>query len=288
MRVKQFFFDRLTGRLGDWVGRSHIVRVGQFLCRSGRIDAADGIATNGERQVQQALARRVSGVATVVDCGANRGEWSAEMVSAFRHHCRAGTATLRLYCFEPAQYTFQRLVENLAHQACNRVSLHPVQQALSRRDGTATLHVAHEGAGTNSLTAAAEHRTTEEVQVTTLAKFVRQFQLERIDLLKIDAEGHDFEVLVGASELIETRVIDVIQFEYNQRWIDGGFFLRDAFQLLSDSDYEIGKVTPRGIQWHEAYDWRLETFVQGNWLACLPRLVSSFQPAPGWLREGPG
>lgn len=286
MRVKQFFFDRLTGRLGDWIGRGRIVRVGQYLCRSGRIDAPDRIATNGERLVQQAIARRVSGVTTVVDCGANTGQWSSELVSAFRHHCTAGMATLRLYCFEPAQYTFQRLVANLAHQASDRVSIHPVQKALSRRDGTATLYVAHEGAGTNSLTAAAEHRKTEEVQVATLAEFARQAQVERIDLLKIDAEGHDLEVLVGARELIESKVIDVIQFEYNQRWIDGGFLLRDAFQLLADSGYQIGKVTPRGIQWHEDYDWRLETFVQGNWLACLPRLASSFQQAPGWLRKG--
>lgn len=285
--MKQFFFDRLSGRLGDRIGRSHIVRVGQFLCRSGRIDVPDGIATNGERLVQQALARRVSDEMVVVDCGANTGEWSTEVVSAFRHHCGAGTSTLHLYCFEPAQYTFHRLVANLGHQACKRVSLHPIQQALSRRDGTATLHVAYEGAGINSLTSGVGHRTTEEVKVTTLAKFARQFQLERINLLKIDTEGHDLEVLIGAREMIESGLIEVIQFEYNQRWIDGGFFLRDAFDLLTSSDYEIGKVTPRGIQWHKDYDWRLETFVQGNWIACLPQLVSAFQQAPGWLHKGP-
>ena len=52
---------------------------------------------------------------------------------------------------------------------------------------------------------------------------------------------------------------------------------------LADTDYAIGKVTPRGIQWCGEYDCRLESFVQGNWLACVPRGVADFPRAPGWL-----
>ena len=282
MRLKRFVFDRLTGRLGDLAGRARLVRAGAYLSRAGRLDAPDGIASNGEALVQQALARHASGLTTVVDCGANTGQWSAALLSAF---ARPGSrAALRLYCFEPSVPAFERLTANLAPHAGPGVSIHPVRQALSRRAGDATLYVVHEAAGTNSLTrGAAPHRATEAVEATTLTAFARQSGIERIDLLKIDAEGHDFEVLAGARELIDAGAIDVIQFEYNQRWIYGGRFLRDVFLLLAETDYAIGKVTPRGVQWCAEYDGRLESFVQGNWLACVPRRVGGFPKAPGWL-----
>ena len=285
MRVKQLVFNRLCGRLGDWIGRAGIVRVGQYLCRSGRLDAPDGIANNGEALAQRALASQVSGLTTVVDCGANSGQWSAALLSEFRRQTVG--VPLRLYCFEPSHHTFQQLTGNLKPHAGNGVSIHAVRQVLSKSIGTATLYVVHEMAGTNSLTyGGTEHRTTEVVEVTTLTSFARRHNIDRIDLLKIDAKGHDYDVLVGARDLIERGAIEVIQFEYNQRWIYGGRFLRDVFQLLADTDYAIGKVTPRGIQWQEEYDWRLESFVQGNWLACVPRLVSTFGDAPRWLRSG--
>ena len=283
MQVKQQVFNWLTGRLGDFIGRAGLVRVGQYLCRAGRLDVPDGIANNGEGLVQQVLVRRASGVTTVVDCGANTGQWATALVSRFQQ--QSGAETLRLFCFEPSQQTFQRLKANLTACKGNRVSVYPIQQALSQRIGTATLFVVHQEAGTNSLTSGAmEYQTSEEVQVTTLTEFARQHSIARIDLLKIDAEGHDFEVLVGAQELIEGGAIDVIQFEYNQRWIYGRRFLRDVFELLADTDYQIGKVTPRGVQWCEQYDWRVESFVQGNWLACVTRLVATFPEAPRWLR----
>ena len=283
MPIKQFVFNRLSGRFGDFVGRALLVRVGQYLCRSGRLDVPDGIESNGEGLVQQAVLSSASGVTTVVDCGANTGQWSAALLTRFQR--QRNEAELRLFCFEPSEQTFQRLAANLAPHVGNGVSIHPVRQALSRRTGSETLYVDHETAGTNSLTkSGTEYRTSEVVQLTTLTDFARQHHIERIDLLKIDAEGHDFEVLVGAQGLIEAGVIDVIQFEYNQRWIYGGRFLRDVFQLLVDTEYVIGKVTPRGIQWYGEYDWRLESFVQGNWLACVPRLVTTFREAPSWLR----
>ena len=287
MPLKRFVFDRLAGRLGDLAGRARLVRAGAYLGRAGRLDAPDELEHNGERLVQQAVARHARGVTTVVDCGANTGQWAAALLSAFGRPGDRDEPVLRLYCFEPSAAAFDKLTANLAPLAVGGVVVHPIRQALSRRAGDATLHVVHEAAGTNSLTRAAGHHATEAVEATTLTAFARRRGIERIDLFKVDAEGHDFEVLAGARALIDAGAIEVIQFEYNQRWIYGGRFLRDVFLLLADTDYAIGKVTPRGVQWCAEYDCRLESFVQGNWLACVPRRVADFPRAPGWL-SGPG
>ena len=286
MRPRDWLFDRLIGRLGDLVGRANLVRTGAWLSRAGRLDAPDALDRNGERLVQRTVARHAGELATVVDCGAHTGEWSAALLTAFRRHGTAGA--LRLHCFEPSAPTFEALSGNLVPRAGDRASIHLVRQALSARSGEAKLHVVHEAAGTNSLApdaagSAAGIAATEDVETTTLAAYARERGIARIDLLKIDVEGHDVDVLQGAAELIEAGAIDVIQFEYNQRWISAGRLLRDAFRLLAAAGYAIGKVTPRGIQWQPEYDWRIESFVQGNWVACLLHRVEQFPRAPDWL-----
>ena len=292
MRARDWLFDRLLGRLGDVVGRANLVRTGAYLSRAGRLDAPDALERNGEVLVQEAVARYAGAVTTVVDCGANVGEWSAALLAAFERTERTGE--LHLHCFEPSAPTFEALSANLAPHGGDRTSIRLVRQALSARAGEATLHVVHEEAGSNSLVPGAAgsgatdatdaSAATEIVETTTLTEYARELGLERIDLLKIDVEGHDVEVLEGASGLLEAGAVEAIQFEYNQRWIHGGRLLRDAFRLLTGAGYAVGKVTPRGIQWHPEYDWRIESFVQTNWLACLPRLVERFPRAPHWLR----
>lgn len=47
---------------------------------------------------------------------------------------------------------------------------------------------------------------TEEVPMISIDHFVRQHNLSHIDILKIDTEGHDNNVLLGAREVLENRV----------------------------------------------------------------------------------
>ena len=49
-------------------------------------------------------------------------------------------------------------------------------------------------------------------------------QIDRISLLKVDAEGHDLAVLIGASEHLRAKSIEMVQFEHNWRWIESRCF----------------------------------------------------------------
>jgi FkbM family methyltransferase len=51
------------------------------------------------------------------------------------------------------------------------------------------------------------------VQVSTVDDEIRRFQVERINLLKIDTEGNDFNVIKGASLALKNHKIDYILFE---------------------------------------------------------------------------
>jgi len=55
----------------------------------------------------------------------------------------------------------------------------------------------------------------ERVQVTTVDEFVRENRIERVDLLKIDTQGSDLDVLLGASISLSTGTVKVVMCELN-------------------------------------------------------------------------
>lgn len=68
-----------------------------------------------------------------------------------------------------------------------------------------------------------------------------------IDFLKIDTEGHEFNVLKGASGLLLKNNIRYVQFEYGGCFRDAGITLREVFSFLEERDFLIGRVTTEEI-----------------------------------------
>jgi hypothetical protein len=61
----------------------------------------------------------------------------------------------------------------------------------------------------------------------------------------------------------------------------------DAFELLGEFGYSIGKVIPGGVEFYSEWDTLLETFCENNYLACLPSTRHIFREyKPEWLRPG--
>lgn len=189
---------------------------------------------------------------------------------------------LDLHALEPSSYTFGCLSEKFRG---SQVKL--AQIALSERTGSSTLHVTAPGAGSNSLHSspgASAYVATEQVVTTTLDAYADRFRLDTIALIKIDTEGHDLAVLRGAHRLLAENRITIAQFEYNHRWVDARSFLRDAFELLVPLGYHIGKLTPRGVEFYPRWDAELETFIEGNYVACTPAAARSL-PAIAWWKS---
>jgi FkbM family methyltransferase len=244
-----------------------------------RFDATNDPACNGEGEVQAAVLRyRQPGRKTVVfDVGANVGDWTCAIVEQAED-----LASLDVYAFEPCSGTYDILLSRIGalSESANVV---PVRKACSSSAGTGTLHIVGIGAGTNSLTSAEPTDGIEQVELVSIDDYCRDSKIDHISLLKIDAEGHDIDVIKGATSMLQQRNVDVLQFEYNQRWIFNGAFLRDVFGALSPLGYRIGKVTPYGVEFYEKWDWELETFREGNYLACLPQWISRFNRiVPSW------
>lgn len=261
-------------------GRRQVVRAARFVLWRARLDVPNDLRTNGESWLQRwVLNLSPPGQEIhVIDVGANVGRWSLAMLSAARESGRSGD--LRMHAFEPSAYTFGCLAATLHGQ---KVKLQ--RMAMSDGSGSSLLHVVAPAAGTNSLHAphgVSSGVLTEEVTTTTLSSYAEQAGLNQLTLVKIDTEGHDLAVLRGARQLFAEQRISVAQFEYNHRWIYARSYLRDAFELLEPLGYRLGKLTPAGVEFYPSWDAELETFVEGNYVACRQAIAEQLPSVRWW------
>lgn len=93
------------------------------------------------------------------------------------------------------------------------------------------------------------------VKVVTLSEEFESLNWKRINFLKIDCEGYDFNVILGAERLLEKQLIDVIQFEYNRAWSTACSTLEYCINYLRQFGYETYLLKKDGLHEfnHSAY-----------------------------------
>ena len=142
-----------------------------------------------------------------VDVGANKGQTAKYM----REHFPEAS----IYCFEPIKDTFDLLQKKTQGL---RLSYHNLALGAEKEEVEVKVDVENRNSTRNTLI---EENTVhdpsevkaETVKVTTLSSFCKEHNISKIDYLKIDTEGYDLEVLKGATDLLETASIAVVQAE---------------------------------------------------------------------------
>ena len=138
--------------------------------------------------------------------------------------------------------------------------------ALSDAEGTGTFYSNEDGAGTNSLSSISGPKK-EVVTLTTIDRVLQKLEIETVSILKIDTEGFDFLVLKGAERSLREGRIEVVQFEYNWRWLLNHACLRDiVFELISDKPYCFGKLVGPSIELYDQWHFELDRFFENNYL----------------------
>jgi len=202
----------------------------------------------------------------VLDVGANRGHYALLVLEI--------KADAKVIAFEPNP-ELANLLDGIGNPR-----LKVVHAACSDFDGEATLYTNGQEQGSGIATMLPEslelHQVVKVVQhkvpAMRLDGFLRQQGLERVDLLKIDTEGHELKVLAGLGAAIERRAIDCVQFEFNAAHALARTFLRDFQGVLAG--YDFFRLTPHGMVDLGAYrpeTWEL--FQQQNVVALLPEAL---------------
>jgi FkbM family methyltransferase len=187
------------------------------------------------------LADRVAPVSrTFVDVGANVGDWAMMFASRAAQPQRG-------ILIDPHPQAVERLGERV--RSAGIEGLEVVQAAVGDKAGRATFHAEQYCGETSGFYSAALLRpaTPIEVEVVRLDDLAESRGLAEIDMLKIDAEGHDARVLLGAERLLRRNAVAVIQFEYNRPWIMAGSTLTQVSSWLNSLGYEVKLLRRDGL-----------------------------------------
>ncbi len=160
----------------------------------------------------------------VIDCGANVGE----LYLAFKEK----KVNIRYVAFEPDKEVFKSLEQNTKD---GDIGLYNV--ALSNKEGKQDLYTDTEGANTSL--SPFDSKSVNQIKTITLDSL----ELKNIKLMKIEAEGHEPEVLIGMGKTLKN--IEYISIDHSdERGFDQDKTTVEVFNYLLRNNFEVVAVSP--------------------------------------------
>lgn len=200
--------------------------------------------------------------AVVFDVGANKGSYTKELSTFFTN--------ADIYCFEPSKATYDMLVSNVGELP----GVHCCNFGFGKEASMVELYSDAEGSGIASLyDRRLGHfgialQSKETISIQRIDEFCKSEQIDHIDFLKLDIEGHELAALEGAGEMLKQKKIRFIQFEFGGCNIDSRTYFQDFWYLLSPN-YNISRIVSDGMHPIKRYSETLEIFRTINYLAEL-------------------
>ncbi len=193
----------------------------------------------------------------IFDIGANMGEYSEMLIK----HCDKLNINYQLHLFEPQKECVEILLSKF--NANPNVIINNL--AVSSENGYIDFYMETKGASSSSIYKREVFVQSEKVQVSCikLDDYIIKNNINKINFIKIDLEGHELEVLRSLQNSFDK--IENIQFEYGGTYLDSKCTLKDAYVLLRDS-YHIGKINSNGVNF-TPYTKALEDYEYSNYIA---------------------
>lgn len=203
-----------------------------------------------------------------IDVGANVGDWTDELSKLI--------PTAEIYAFEPSKSAFEKLDSRFE----KNTNIQCLNYALGDSNYTGTLFADSSGSGLGSLTKRRldhfqiriEHE--EKVIVHTLDDFFgNNFPDVKPNILKMDVEGHELDVISGASNILNT--VQIVQFEFGGSNIDTRTYFQDFWYFFKEQGFNLYRLLPNCATLIHSYSEHDETFLTTNYIAVRNNLKFS-------------
>jgi len=179
-------------------------------------------------------------VGVVFDVGANSGSYSKTLINLF--------PSLSIFAFEPHPITFTKLNNTSKEYPFASFNL-----GMSDNIQTAALYDYSNNTGSSHASIYKKvfdniHQSESikyEIEMSTIDSFCDKKNISLITLLKIDTEGHEYQVLQGAKRMLTEHRIQAIHFEFNEMNAISKVFMNDFIELLPD--FSFFRMLPSGL-----------------------------------------
>jgi FkbM family methyltransferase len=191
---------RLLARLErEWPGGITLHRTGDLVYVPRPLDARGRHALLHPPQAHPAVLASLRPGSVAIDIGANLGEWTVPFA-------RSVGAAGRVIAIEPAPRIAAALQATLAANALRQAEV--VRCAIGDHDGQTEFAVpvvtsARTDTGTARIGPASVGHEALRVPLRRLESLAAELGLDRLDLIKIDVEGHERKVLDGAASILD-------------------------------------------------------------------------------------
>ena len=180
------------------------------------------------------------GTINIFDVGANTGDYSSEIL----RNC----TNVQIYAFEPHPLTYKEL--SLKFQDKKNVNLYNLALGeedcdLSLFDYDNSFGTAHASLHKDVISSLHQGKVKEyPIRSTKLDNFINSANIDCIDLLKIDTEGHELAVLRGCPIALANSTIRTIHFEFNEMNIISKSTFYEFHELLKN--YNLYRILNNG------------------------------------------
>ncbi len=196
----------------------------------------------------------------LIDAGANKGAYSDFLINDLYNY--------ELVLFEPNKENYKILLSK--YKKNNKVLVENL--GLSNKSINTKLYSDTEGSGMASLSKRKMEHFNKSFEIEERVKvikfydyWVNNFKDKRIDLLKLDIEGHEMYALEGCEDMVKN--IKLIQFEFGGCNIDSKTYFQDFWYFFHNNNFDIYRMSPIKLLKINKYSEADEFFITTNFLA---------------------
>ena len=207
--MKQFAKNLIIKMSGgariQWLLEWNVI-ISQYLMGIGSGSATD---SSGERVLIDKLKQQYTTTGRplcIFDVGANKGQFLGLLERGLQG------VPFHVHAFEPSQHTYNLLCD--ACKVFSNVTLN--NTGLGKQTAELELFYDQPGSGLASLYKrrlghlGLDFKYSEKVGIDTLDNYCSSHSIQTIDLLKLDVEGHEFDVLQGGVQTFSHRKVEVV------------------------------------------------------------------------------
>lgn len=215
--------------------------------------------------------KQKDGIKVIFDVGANIGQYSTMLIDKGKEL----GVDFELHIFEPTQSCFDLLTDIFkVHE--NIILNH---FGISHIDETTDIFYDKERSGLASLyqrnldSYRLELNQKEKIKVQRLDKYIQEQNINHINFIKIDIEGHELRGFEGMGEYFDSEFIDFIQFEYGGANLDSHTSLMEVYKFLDARGFKVAKIMRDGLEMRY-YRPNMENFNYANYVAISKKIIS--------------